>query len=308
MYEVVDKDANFNLHIPDVIAHRGFSAENPENTLNSYANAVKAGTNALEGDIRLSKDNEVVVMHDLTLDRTSTGKGPVRESNWHGYIDGLTTKAEPSQPIPRFKDVLDLLTQPEVSSIEGLYMIVDIKYDNPIEILDALHKLIETYLPQHAKLCDQLVIGIWNIEFLEKAKELFPKFKFCFIGISLSAARNYFLDSVDCLSLPFAALAGSDGQSLIKEAHTRNKRVFTWTINDPLQMKTCVLWKVDGVIGDNVRVLLENVNELVKTVNGPEDYQEFAKTDTYLSSRRRRAYLYMVTKVMGLASWKVIGV
>lgn len=136
--------------MPDIIAHRGFSAENPENTLISYTNAVIAGTTALEGgkkkikekegyvtlliclipDIRLSKDNEIVVMHDLTLDRTSTGKGPVRESNWHGYIDGLTTKAEPSQAIPRFKDVLDLLTQPEVSSIEGLYMIVDIKVTN----------------------------------------------------------------------------------------------------------------------------------------------------------------------------------
>ena len=67
------------------------------------------------------------MMHDLTLNRTSTGLGPVRENNWHGCIDTLTTKAEPHQPIPRFCDVLDLLIQPEAASIEGLYMIVDIK-------------------------------------------------------------------------------------------------------------------------------------------------------------------------------------
>jgi glycerophosphoryl diester phosphodiesterase len=137
------------LDIPDVIAHRGFSAEYPENTLISYANAVKAGTTALEGgnkensrqtnvyvfftdvhhciDIRLSKDNEIVMMHDLKLDRTSTGLGPVHENNWHGCIDGLTTKTDSPQPIPRFNDVLDLLIQPVASSIEGLYMIVDIK-------------------------------------------------------------------------------------------------------------------------------------------------------------------------------------
>lgn len=66
-------------------------------------------------------------MHDLTLNRTSTGIGAVRDNNWHGYIDTLTTKVEPHQPIPRFNDVLDLLIQPEASSIEGLYMIVDIK-------------------------------------------------------------------------------------------------------------------------------------------------------------------------------------
>ena len=68
------------------------------------------------------------MMHDLTLNRTSTGLGPVREHNWHGYIDGITTKAEPAQPIPRFNDVLDFLIRPEVSEEKkGLYMIVDIK-------------------------------------------------------------------------------------------------------------------------------------------------------------------------------------
>jgi hypothetical protein len=113
---------------------------------------------------------------------------------------------------------------------------------------------------------------------------------------------------VDCLSLPFAALAGHDGQLFIKEAHALNKRVFTWTINDPLQMKTCVVWQVDGVIGDNVSVLLENVQHLLKNITDQEEYNSFAASDTFLASRRRRAYYYMITKVMGLASWKFIGV
>ncbi|KAG2207502.1 hypothetical protein INT47_004250 [Mucor saturninus] len=308
MTEALNKELNFNIRVPDVIAHRGFSAENPENTLISYENAVKAGTTALEGDIRLSKDKEIVMMHDLTLNRTSTGLGPVSESNWHGQIDGYTTKSEPHQPIPRFIDVLELLIQPEAAAIDGLYMIVDIKYDNAIEILDVLSELLKTYTTQHPKLFDQLVIGIWNVDFLTRAKTLFPQFKLCFIGLSLSAARHHFLDQVDCLSLPFAALAGGDGQELIKDAHARNKRVFTWTINDPLQMKTCVLWQVDGVIGDNVLVLLENVHHAPKALNGPEEYQQFVASDTYLASKRRRAYLYLVTKVMHFASWKVIGV
>lgn len=62
------------------------------------------------------------------MNRTSTGLGPVREQNWHGYIDNITTKTEPPQPIPRFNDVLDYLIQPEISEgKKGLYMIVDIK-------------------------------------------------------------------------------------------------------------------------------------------------------------------------------------
>ncbi|CAO0796166.1 unnamed protein product [Mucor circinelloides] len=303
------QEPKFEIHIPDVIAHRGFSAENPENTLISYENAVKAGTTALEGDIRLSKDNEIVMMHDLTMNRTSTGLGPVREQNWHGYIDGITTKTEPPQPIPRFNDVLDYLIQPEISEgKKGLYMIVDIKFDNPIEILDVLKQLLDTYTETYPQLFDQLVIGIWNVEFLKKAKELFPKFKLCFIGLSVTAARTHFIDNVDFLSLPFAALAGQDGQSIIREAHTKQKRVFTWTINDPQQMKTCVLWQVDGVIGDNVTVMLENVHHAPKSLTSVEEYQEFAESDTYLASKRRRAYYYLITKAMQLASWKFIGV
>lgn len=152
------------------------------------------------------------------------------------------------------------------------------------------------------------MIGIWDVNFLKKAQELFPKFKLCFIGISISAARTHFLNNVDCLSLPFAALAGHDGQLLIKEAHTLGKRIFTWTINDPLQMKTCVVWKIDGVIGDNVTILLKNVQHLPKALTNTEEYETFAASDTFLDSRRRRAYYYMITKMMSLASWKFIGV
>lgn len=170
-----------------------------------------------------------------------------------------------------------------------------------------LAKLLDTYTVNHPKLFEQLVIGIWNVDFLKKAQELFPKHKLCFIGISVPAARTHFLDHVEYLSLPFAALAGQDGQSLIREAHTHKKGVFTWTVNDPLQMKTCVSWQVDGVIGDNVTVLLENVHHVPKALTGPEDYQLFIDSDTYLVSKRRRAYYYVVTKMMNFASWRVIG-
>ncbi|KAI8382322.1 PLC-like phosphodiesterase [Blakeslea trispora] len=301
-------DTSFEIPVPDVIAHRGFSAENPENTLISYENAIKAGTTAIEGDIRLSKDNEIIMMHDLTLNRTTTGTGAVRDQNWHGYIDTLKTQSDPAQPISRFNDVLDMLIRPDISSKKGFYMIVDIKFDNPIEILDVLSKLLDGYLVDHPELYDLLVIGIWNIDYLKKAQQLFPKFKLCFIGISISAARTHFLDHVDFVSLPFAGLSTHDGQSLIKEAHELHKRVFTWTINDPLQMKTCVLWQVDGVIGDNVPTMLENVRSIPQSLSNEKEYQQYKETDTYLDSKRTRLYYYLMTKGMGLVSWKWIGV
>jgi glycerophosphoryl diester phosphodiesterase len=60
-----------------VIAHRGNSAFCPENTLVSFQRGVALGADALEFDIRVSRDGEAVVMHDATLDRTTNGSGPV---------------------------------------------------------------------------------------------------------------------------------------------------------------------------------------------------------------------------------------
>jgi glycerophosphoryl diester phosphodiesterase len=64
---------------PIVIAHRGFSAEAPENTLAAVRAAIAAGADMVEVDVTLTADGEVVVIHDDTLDRTTNGSGKVAE-------------------------------------------------------------------------------------------------------------------------------------------------------------------------------------------------------------------------------------
>jgi glycerophosphoryl diester phosphodiesterase len=64
---------------PLVIAHRGDSAHRPENTLAAFASALEVGAELVELDVQLTADGHVVVIHDDTLDRTTTGRGPVRE-------------------------------------------------------------------------------------------------------------------------------------------------------------------------------------------------------------------------------------
>ncbi|KAI8890140.1 PLC-like phosphodiesterase [Backusella circina FSU 941] len=305
--ELTTADEQFRMAIPDVIAHRGYSAKNPENTILSFKSAVESGTTALEGDIRLTKDNEIIMMHDLTLQRTTTGTGPVRDNNWQGGIDQLVTKKEPCQPIPRLNDFLDFLIEPEVAAIEGLYMIIDIKFDTPIEIMDFLSVLLSKYTSSHPNLYNKLIIGVWSVDFLKKAQTLLPEFKKCFIGLSIPAARAHFLDTVDYLSMPFAALADQDGQDFIAEVHERQKKVFTWTINIPEQMKCCVLWGVDGIIGDDVGALLENVRAVPSAIKGQDEWMEYKKSDSFLASRRTQLYYYLLKKVMALASWKFIG-
>lgn len=63
---------------PSVVAHRGLSATAPENTLAAFLSAIDAGVDAIELDVHVTRDDRVVVIHDRTLQRTTTGNGPVR--------------------------------------------------------------------------------------------------------------------------------------------------------------------------------------------------------------------------------------
>jgi glycerophosphoryl diester phosphodiesterase len=64
---------------PFIIAHRGDSAHRPENTLAAFASALEVGADLVEFDVQLTGDGHVVVLHDPTLDRTTTGRGRLLE-------------------------------------------------------------------------------------------------------------------------------------------------------------------------------------------------------------------------------------
>ena len=66
---------------PIIIAHRGASAYAPENTMAAFQKAVELSADGIELDVKCSKDGELVIIHDQTLDRTTNGHGKVVETN-----------------------------------------------------------------------------------------------------------------------------------------------------------------------------------------------------------------------------------
>ena len=67
---------------PYVIGHRGTAALRPENTMESFRYALANGADALEMDIHLTVDHQLVVAHDATVDRTTDGQGPIGAFSW----------------------------------------------------------------------------------------------------------------------------------------------------------------------------------------------------------------------------------
>ncbi len=92
-----------------VIAHRGNHVNVPENTLASFKEAIKAGADYVEVDLRTSKDGRLVVMHDATVDRTTNGKGKVSEMTFAEIEDlQVFNGNKKTHKIPEFRDVLKL--------------------------------------------------------------------------------------------------------------------------------------------------------------------------------------------------------
>lgn len=91
-------------------AHRGAMETHPENTIPAFREAVKAGAHMIEFDVQLTKDNELVVMHDATVDRTTNGTGKVSEMTFAEIrkLDAGSWKSEEfaGLQVPTFREVL----------------------------------------------------------------------------------------------------------------------------------------------------------------------------------------------------------
>lgn len=97
---------------PIIIAHRGASAYAPENTIPAFRKAIEMGAGGLELDVHLSSDGFLVVAHDENTDRTSNGKGPIKDKTLAELksldFGGWFSKEFEGAQIPLLDEVLEL--------------------------------------------------------------------------------------------------------------------------------------------------------------------------------------------------------
>jgi glycerophosphoryl diester phosphodiesterase len=139
-----------------VISHRGEHLKHPENTLPAFQAAIDAGADYFELDVRTTSDGRLVLMHDRTVDRTTNGKGPVREMTFD-QIRAL--RAGGAQP-PTLEEALNL-----AHGRIGVY--VDSKDIAPADLVAALEK---------ADMLDKVVI-YGGAEFLKNVQAIRPSLK-----------------------------------------------------------------------------------------------------------------------------------
>ena len=152
------------------IAHRGGAAVRPENTLLAFRNALTLGAEALEGDLQATRDGVVVVSHDAKVDRTTNGRGYIKEMTFEelrGLDAGYRFTRDGGITHPYRGEGLQVPTLEEVFSDPVLArtpMILEIKQQEPV-IVDKVLELIQAY-----EMEDRLVFGSFQQICLEEVR------------------------------------------------------------------------------------------------------------------------------------------
>lgn len=250
---------------PLLFAHRGGAKLAPENTMEAFRQAVyRWGADVLETDVHLSRDGELVVIHDDTVDRTTDGEGAVADLDWaqlatldagYHFVDLKGAHAFRGQGvrIPRFEEMLDQLP--------GVRINVDAKDPRAARPLrDLLHRRGET----------QRVLMASEFE-ATRADRLGYQGPF---SATRNQIRAFYLThrlpwgggwtpKTDAFQIPWRWEGRQvTSKRWIEEAHRRNIPVHVWTVDDPEIMRTLLAWGVDGIQTDRPDLLAQVLHEV----------------------------------------------
>ena len=284
---------------PLVSAHRGGAAYAPENTLTAFQNAFRIGANQLEMDVQLTKDNQLIVLHDDTLDRTTECSGAASAKTlaivqacdaayWFSPGQGVTTpSAQLSHPlrgqgihIPTLQQVLDWYvtlpcTRPSLS-IEIKNIPGESNFD---PVGDRTAKLLLPLLEQYP-VESQIVIQSFWPPTLNAVKQINPKLKTQFLtntGTGQTAAANlaYVIAGNHDISAPNFDAPDFNGP-LIQAAHAAGKIVLPYTPDNYADQQKSLGLGADGLITNFPACTLQLLNRSVPT--------QIAATNSYEAS------------------------
>lgn len=228
---------------PIVIAHRGSSVTAPENTIAAFKKAIEEGTDAIELDVRLSRDNEVIVIHDSRLERTTSGRGKVEDFDLERLkkLDaGSWFNPKYSvESIPTLDEVLKLANKKVGINIE-----IKQKIKNKNKIINRCVELVHKY-----KLQKSILITSFEHSLVKKVKQLdsvlmtgiiySPVIHFSASPISLA---NKYLADVIVVSRNYLR------ERMILDAHKEKKMIFVYTIENRDHFDSMMNLNVDGII------------------------------------------------------------
>lgn len=221
-------------------AHRGASGEYPENTMLAFEKAIEMGCDGIETDVHLSKDGALVLIHDETVDRTTSAKG---------YVGDFTAEELSRLGVPSLEQLLVLAKHWHIG--------LNIEIKNGRTWYDGIEeRLIETLKKYH--FTNQTILSSFNHYAMVKCKMLCPEIKTGLLYIEALYKPEKYCAYVgaDAIHPNYIVL----NQQVVDEIHACGFKVHPYTVNSERAMNSMVKLGVDMIITnypDRLKLLLK---------------------------------------------------
>jgi glycerophosphoryl diester phosphodiesterase len=221
------------------IAHRGASADRPENTLAAFEEAIRQGADVIEADVRMTADGELLIISDALLDRTTNATGPVSGTD---YARARSLDAGRGERIPTPDEVLELA--------RGRARVTfDIKDQEAVGILVAMVDELE--------MADSVTFSTFDPEIAARLRALevtSPVMQVVDSAAAVASLATGHADTGSALSgigVPAALVSGP----LTERLHRHGFTVFAWTVDDTGEMERLIRAGVNGILTNRPGVL-----------------------------------------------------
>jgi glycerophosphoryl diester phosphodiesterase len=225
--------------LPLVVAHRGASAEAPENTLAAFELALAQGADGIEVDVHLSADRHPVVIHDFTLERTTDGAGPVnahrvrelKRLDAGGWRD-RRFRGQRLQTLPeileRFRDRARFWI--DLRGGSALYPGIEERVVSMLEIYEVV---------------DRTLVQSWDRQALECVRAFNREIRVGALVARSPLERELLRPGAVDAVCPSAHLCA---EPLLREIREAGLQCYAWTVDEPAQADRLVEWGVTGII------------------------------------------------------------
>ena len=234
-------------------AHRGASALYPENTRLAFAQAIEQGVDVLEIDIQCTADDELVVIHDSTLERTTNGHGLV---NRHSLQEIRQLDAGQGEKVPLLSEVFQLAREAKVR------LCVEIKGASQAEKLMIAEAVIRTL--EAAEFLSQAIVTSFSSDALIRAKALNPEVSTMLDPSPQDGSltpRQICIQALkagaNCLSYDFRFLTAE----IVRECQLTGLSLWPWDPDEPTDIQQMLAWDVQGVITNRPDILNKVLND-----------------------------------------------
>lgn len=257
---------------PLVIAHQGGDGIWPGNTMYAFEKAVEMGADVLEMDAHITKDGQIVLMHDEEVDRTTDGTGVVEEMTLDQLreLDGAYYwSSDNGKTFPYRGGGIQVPTLDELfEKFPQIRYLIEIKLTQ-----NRIDKPLCDLIRKH-NMQDRVMIASFHDEAMQNLRKTCPEVatsasrgevtRFVLLGkvfLSSFVAPQYQsiqppYDPKESMNIPIMT------ERFIREAHAKNIKVEPWTVDDPELMQQYIEWGVDGIITDRPDLMIEILEKM----------------------------------------------